>query len=126
MHFKYPVKHWLTTLTLGPLLMIIYDAFISTRLMNESVGIYILFLMFGVCFSLPAFFLYLFIYNRIIKEKISNLSIKTILNVIGVTLVIAIFLLIKGSMSQLLIFCYSIAIVVGSLFYRLRPREVKF
>ncbi len=93
--------------------------------MNDSVGIFLLFLMYGAFFSLPAFFLYLFAFNRIVKIPISDLIIKTTLNAIGIVAVVLTFLLIKGSMMQMLMISYSISLVISSLLFNLRRKDVK-
>lgn len=125
MSFNYPLKHWLTSLAIGPLIMIIYDTVISAKLMNDAIGMYFLFLLYGVFFSLPTLILYLFLYSRVVNTQTSNLVSKTILNFLGVVGIVVTFLLIGGSMSQILTLSYSGALIFGSLLYNIRPKQVK-
>jgi hypothetical protein len=64
-------------------------------------------------------------FNKIVKTDMSNWTIKIILNLVAITGTMLTFLLIKGSMTELLIICYSVGLIVGSIFYRVRPREIK-
>lgn len=121
MNLAYPLKHWLTSLSIGPLMMIIYDAFSSSKLMNDAFVTCLLFVTFGLFFSLPVFILYVLVYNRIIKTDQSNLTIKIILNIIGVIGVVTTFSVIKGSITMVASICYSIALITGSIFYKVRP-----
>ena len=110
---------------MGPTIMIIYDTIDNSKLMNDAVGIYFLFLAFGLFFSLPAFILYALTYNSIVKTDRSNLTIKTILNVLGILAIVVTFSLIKGILIMKASIFYSIGLIVASLFYNVRPKEIK-
>ncbi len=124
MNLAYPIKHWLTSLVIGPLIMITYDAVTSSKLMVDAIGIFFLFLTFGLLLSLPTFILYILTFTTLIKKEISNLTIKIILNTLAIIGTVLTFLTIKGSMTELLIICYSTSLIVGSLLYRVRPKEI--
>ncbi len=123
MNFAYPLKHWLTSLVTGPIIMITYDTVTSSKLMGDAIGIFFLFVTFGLLISLPTFILYVLTFTTLIKKEISNLTLKIVLNTLAITGTVLTFLIIKGSMTELLIICYSTALIVGSFFYRVRPKE---
>jgi Sec-independent protein secretion pathway component TatC len=105
--------------------MIIYDTIENSKLMNDAVGVYFLFVSFGLLFSLPAFIIYALTYNAIVKTDKSNLTIKTVLIALGILGVVATFSLIKGALIFKASIFYSIGLIVGSLFYNVRPREIE-
>jgi Sec-independent protein secretion pathway component TatC len=125
MKLGYPIKHWLTSLVIGPTIMIIYDTIYNSKLMNDAVGVYFLFVAFGLFFSLPTFILYALTYNSIIKTDKSNFTIKTILIVLGILGIVVTFSLIKGTLTMKASIFYSIGLIIGSLFYKVRPKEIK-
>lgn len=125
MNLEYPIKHWLTSLTLGPLIMIIYDMVDNSKLMNDAGGIFFLFLVFGLLFSLPLLVLYALTYNFLTKNIKSNLMIKVILNLLGVLGIVITFSLIKGSMTVMASVFYSIGLIIASLFYNIRTKEIE-
>ena len=122
---RYPIKHWLTSLIIGPTIMIIYDTIENSKLMIDAVGVYFLFVSFGILFSLPTFIVYALTYNAIIKTDKSNLTIKAILIAFGILGVVVTFSLIKGTLIFKASIFYSIGLIIGSLFYNVRPKEVK-
>jgi Sec-independent protein secretion pathway component TatC len=105
--------------------MIIYDTIYNSKLMNDAVGVYFLFVAFGLFFSLPTFILYALTYNSIIKTDKSNFTIKTILIVLGILGIVVTFSLIKGTLTMKASIFYSIGLIIGSLFYKVRPKEIK-
>jgi len=105
--------------------MITYDAVISSKLMVDAIGIFFLFVTFGLFFALPTFIQYILTFKRVIKRGMSILTVKLILNMLAITGTVLTFLIVKGSMTELLIICYSSALIVGSLFYRVRPKQIK-
>lgn len=124
MNMAYPLKHWLTSLVIGPLIMITYDAVTSSKLMVDAIGVFFLFLAFGLLLSLPTFILYIFTFTTLIKKEISNLTVKIILNMLAIIGTVLTFLIIQGSMTEFLIICYSTSLIVGSLLYRVRPKQI--
>ena len=125
MNLGYPIKHWLTSLIIGPTIMIIYDTIDNSKLMIDAVGVYFLFVTFGLFFSLPTFILYALTYNSIIKTNKSNLTIKTILNILGILGIVVTFSLIKGTLTMKASIFYSTALMIASLCFKVRPKEIK-
>jgi hypothetical protein len=122
MKLGYPLKHWLTSLIIAPLTMILYDTISSSKLLPDTAGVYFLFIPYGLLFSLPVFGLYLLIFNMIIKTDKSSLTIKVILDAIAIIGVVATFSLIGDSIEMKLSIFYSVALVIASTFFRVRPR----
>jgi hypothetical protein len=105
--------------------MIVYDAMDNSKLMNDAVGVYFLFVSFGFVFSLPTFILYALAYNAIIRTDRSNLMIKTVLIALAILGVVVTFSLIKGTLIFKASTFYSVGLIVGSLFYGVRPKEIE-
>jgi hypothetical protein len=127
MKFQYPLKHWLTTMLLGPTLMIGYDLVSTSKLMVDAFGLFLLFVAFGLLFSLPVFLLYLWTFNRMTTRKNSDFVIKAALDLGGVIAIAVMFLvIIKGTMSVMLTFCYSIALIISSLFFRIGDKKLEW
>lgn len=115
----------MTSLVIGPLIFIIYDTVDNSELMTDAGGIYFLFLLFGPLLSLPLLILYTLTYNFLIKNIKSDLTIKILLNLFGVLGIVITFLIINGSIATMLTIFYSIGLVVTSLFYSIRTREIE-
>ena len=105
--------------------MIIYDTIENSKLMTDAVGVYFLFISFGLVFSLPTFIIYALTYNAIIKTDKSNLTIKTVLIALGILGVVVTFSLIKGTLIFKASIFYSTGLIIGSFFYNVRPKEIK-
>jgi hypothetical protein len=118
--YAYPLKHWATTLSIGPLLAIIYDSISNSGLITGGIQIYFLFVIYGVVFSLPVLLLYTLMFNWITKTNKSDIVIKTFLNVFTIGGVFLTFSLIGGSISMMASIAYSVAVLLASTFYKLR------
>lgn len=105
--------------------MTIYDSLENSKLMNDAVEVYFLFISFGLIFSIPTFIVYALAYNAIVKSDKSNLTIKAILVALGILGVVVTFSLIKGTLIFKASIFYSIGLIIGSLFYNIRPKEIK-
>lgn len=118
----YPFKHWITSLVLGPLFEFIYALFYNSnfKLSTDIISIYILYLIFGLVFSLPVFVCYLILFNVLIKKRVSTKMIKILLNLLAI---VSMFFLIKSiggtAMTTSLCISYSIGILICSYFYKL-------
>lgn len=120
----YPVKHWLTTLAIGPLILIIGDSISSFGFVFSTSGVYFLYAIFGLVFSLPVFGVYFWIYKKLAKTSLSSIAIKIILTSLGGIGIAVSFALINGSMVVEEVVSYSIALLIASTFYRIRPNEI--
>ena len=117
----YPFEHWVVTILIGPLLLVPYELIRSSY--QDAIGaleMFLLYLVFGLVYSLPDLIAYYFAYKTIIKRLNSERLIKTILNCIAIIGVVLTFLLIRGSLAVTLAIAYSIAVVISSLFPKLR------
>ncbi|WP_116545489.1 hypothetical protein [Pontibacter virosus] len=122
MNKLYPIQLWLTTIILvAPLLMIL--AGLVNNEWNMGFEVLLLFVFFGLAFSLPAF-LVCFAFYKILTVKISSpILIKILLNLIIVGAVLITFALISGSLAFRLSIVYSASVVIASLFYSVKRKE---
>lgn len=114
----YPVKHFLTTIILTPLLIELY-AFIVDQ---ESLigGIYFTMLALSFGFALPTYTIYHIAYVQLLKKKPGSLVAKSILNVIAILGYLMTMVILQGGLSFDLIFAaYPIVIVLTSFLFRL-------
>jgi hypothetical protein len=120
----YPYKHFLTTIILGPALVFAQELRpVNLANMWDTYSAYLLFLMFGFVFALPAFVVYLLVYRLLIKRPVSFALIKIILNCIAIVGLFITMKLIGGSLTNEIIVAYVIAIVISSLFYRIGKQK---
>jgi len=121
MNKSYPIKHWVTTLALGPLLPVLYGIiFTKDDQVFGDLETYPLFIMFGLLFSLPVLFIYVFTFRFLIKKIDSAILIKTILNIVVIAGVFITFQVIKGGMAMALSKAYSVAAIISSLLFRIK------
>jgi len=124
LNLGYPLRHWLTSLAIGPFIAFIYET-ISYKVPNDALGTYFLFVTFGLVFSLPTFILYVLTFNKLLQTKMSGWTIKVVLDIVAVLGVIVTFSLIKGSMTLKASIFYSVAILISSTFFRVRQKEIE-
>jgi hypothetical protein len=89
----------------------------------DIVELFPVFILFGLVFSIPCFFIYYFIFIRLSKTNLSPILIKLILNTLAVMGIIVSWKIMEGSMADQLTIIYSIAVIVSSLFYRIRSNK---
>jgi hypothetical protein len=121
MNFTYPYKHWLSTISLAPLILVFYDSVISKK--NVMLGLldfYLLFVLFGAIFSIPVLVVYVFAFKTLIRRSISPLKIRLVLTVFTLVSAVVSLRLIGGSLMASLMVSYSIAIVICAWLFDLR------
>ncbi len=120
----YPIKHWLLTLLISPLILFLYSfLFLGGDSFSDFLGLYFVFILFGIVISLPALICYYFTFY-LLKTKINSaLQLKTILNVIAITGIFITFLIMEGSSIFDFILCYSIAVIICSGFSKIKKKE---
>jgi hypothetical protein len=117
----YPIKHWLTTLMIGPLLLGIYEAIrASDRNVWGELQTYPLFLVLGLVYSFPVFLMYCLAFNLLIKTTATPWLIKTILNTGAIACVFISFKIIGGSLALTLSIAYSMALLISSFFFKVQ------
>ena len=117
----YPYKHWLTSLAVGPLIWLAQDFFSRGSSQIDVIGIYMLFIIFGLFFSLPVFVLHLLLFNLLIRKTNSIFIIKTILNLITIPCIFIAIKLIGGTlMTPLLGLYYSVALIICSFLFKVK------
>jgi hypothetical protein len=120
----YPFKHWLSSLLLGSLIILISDLVKGNNTVDDALGVAMLFFMFGFLFSLPVLVVYLLLYYTLVHLISSSILIKIVLNLVTT---IGIFITIRcvgGSMMTIdLALYYSVIAVICSLIFRIKKRE---
>src|SRR5258705_2449698 len=120
----YPLKQWLVTLTISPLLLAVYEYFFSSSAAAaDYINLYILFLFFGITYSLPVFAIYYFSFFLLSKRVKSPLSIKIILNIIAITRVYITFKILGGTLTPSLSITYIVTIFVSSLVLKISIKK---
>ncbi len=123
---SYPVKHWLSSVALGPFILVLYDLLIYRHNeMLSQIQFYFLFLFFGFCFSLPISIAYFFAFKMLVKIKTPVLAIRTILLVGAICGTLLIIKLIGGSIMIALMVSYSLAVFISSWFYTIETNDTQ-
>jgi hypothetical protein len=126
MILTYPLKHWLCTLALGPLILWMYDRlFTHNNPMLSGIEFYFMFFLFGFVFSIPALVVYYFSFRIILGKVSSKIAAKLILLAIAVPATLFTFYLIGGTLMHPLMISYSAALIVASMFFKLNGRTEK-
>jgi hypothetical protein len=121
---SYPFKHWLTSLAVGPLILMTQDIVSGNNNLNDAVGIYFLFVVFGLFYSFPVFILYLLLFSFLIRKTDSAFIVKTVLNLITIIGGFFTIKLIGGTMmTPILASYYAVALIVCSLFYKIKEQN---
>ncbi|MCD6068290.1 MAG: hypothetical protein K0S33_3116 [Bacteroidetes bacterium] len=119
----YPYKHWLTSLVIVPFILLIGDLISGNNTLNNALAVFVLFILFGLVCSFPVFAIYLLVFNVLIRKTNSVFIIKAILNVITIAGVFITVKLIGGTMMTVVLAAYySGAIIICSLFYKIKKQ----
>jgi hypothetical protein len=120
-HNSYPYKHWLTTLIVSALTIFFIDVITGNNNFNDALGICILFIIYGLFFSLPMFILYLLLFYILIRQVNSIFIIKTILNAATICGTFITIQLIGGTMmTPKLALFYSIILIICSFIFKIK------
>jgi hypothetical protein len=120
MNKYYPLQHWLATLIIAPLLMIVYKL---TRVGSTlRVEFYAFVLLYSFLFSIPGFLLYTGLFHLIGKSKKPAYLIKIILNSCAICIGLATLLFIEKSLINLFII-YTIAVIISSFLFKIYKTE---
>jgi|GEM_PF-3349352 len=120
----YPVKHWLVTLVLGS----ITTALFSYLIYGEGAGLLEIFpflVLWGMVLSLPSLLLYYLLFIVWIKKMKSPMKQKLILNLIAIICMAISFMLLTdfdGSILLSFLTGYLVAIILSSLFLKIREQ----
>jgi hypothetical protein len=123
----YVIGHWVLTLLIAPFTSQAIDYFYGAN-PHQVVGLleaYPISLLFSLAFSLPAFLVYLTCFYFLSKHDTNFLLSKFILIAVSVLGIFITQTIIKGSMSQDIIFAYSVTAIIVGLILRLRKPKIK-
>ena len=116
MALEYPIKHWLGTLAVGPVIVLIYDAVFShNNSMLSGPEFYVLIFLFGLLFSLPSLLIYYFCYKMVSRKVKSKLRTKMVLLIIAIVETLLTLYLIGGTLMNPLMISYSAALVMTAI-----------
>ena len=124
MNKNYPLYNWITTIIIGPILFTVYEILFKNESISSMLEMIPLFILMGIIFSIPVLILNILIFNLLSKIITSKIFMKFILTVVGITGVVVTFKIIGGTLSNNLTIYYSIAIILSSIFVKLKNVEL--
>lgn len=111
----YPVKHWLVTLAIGPIVVALYEYMLSNdNSLFTVLELYPIFLIMSFIFSMPMLFIHYLLFISLVRTTLPTLAIKSILNMVTIIGILITFYLIGGSARHSYSLSYSIAVIVCS------------
>jgi phosphoglycerol transferase MdoB-like AlkP superfamily enzyme len=118
---SYIFKHWSATLIIAPFLLALWEMFRSEK--NgwlDILGMYPLFLFFGLLFSLPALLFYCRLFVLLGKSNM-EIAIRKLLLIGFAVLSIAITLwFVDGTLAPMLATAYSVAAIISGFLFKLQ------
>ena len=122
----YPIKHWLATLAIAPLLLSLSDRMKPHNSGDISFGeLYPIFIAYGLLFALPALLLYYIAFYFVMNNcNFSSILIKIILDTIAILSLIITGLFFGTELTSEFFIGYSIAIILTSLFFKIRNKSL--
>lgn len=117
----YPFQVWISTIVIGgPVLISIIGQFYGNGLVSfiQNFSWNMVFIPFGIFYSLPVLGLYYIVYRSLIRKEISPLIIKIILCLLCVAGIVVTLNLIHGSMVPFLSLTYSVSVVFSSFVFK--------
>ena len=120
MDFNYPIKHWVSTLLISPILLAIYDRFTESSFMFDMLSTYVLFLFMGALFSSPALFIYYWVHRYLETTQLKGLYIKLILVTLASTLIFVVFKIIAGAAQTQFTVAYVLGVSISAWFFPIR------
>ena len=120
MRWSYLVKHWFSTLFIGPAIaqiMLLVDSI--DNLLFGFFEYYFLFIIFGIFFSTPTYLVYSLLYWYLAKKNLDEWKAKVILIFVAITGIVMTFSAIGGSVSDYGIISYSISSLLTGIFFKL-------
>ena len=110
---------------MGSLIMFAYEALKAMYFGLNSLKMLMICIIFGLLFSIPIFILNVWIYNKLLKTKKSDQTIRIILNAIAIAGVVIIISLITSSITSDVMLWFSTAVILGSLLLEVRPPQIR-
>ncbi|ANE52299.1 hypothetical protein SY85_19225 [Flavisolibacter tropicus] len=117
----FPLQLWVLTIVLGPILLCIGGAVYDIGLLDntKNLEVILLFIPFGLFFSLPTFLVVCLAYF-LTQEKLPATFVRLLLIILAIIGVCVTFWLIEGSLAIPLSITYSLTVVISSLFLKVR------
>ena len=129
MILTFPLKHWITTVIAGPVLLTLFKALFVQELIFQEVNFYYLInclahylglVLVGIIMSLPILVIYYFIHAHLLDSRLNDTQIRVILIsfVVG-TAVLLLWNITDSTFRLPMIFSYSVIAIVSGLRYSL-------
>lgn len=124
MNWTYLFKHWFGTLLIAPIIAQVIELIITknNQIFSFSES-YLLFLIFGLFFSIPTYLLYIFLYYFLIQKNINTVCSKIILISFAVSGIIITFWIIGGTFSFKGALSYSLSSIVTGLIFKINYKQ---
>lgn len=125
-NYSYVIKLWLISVgVVSPIFLGMFT--ISNNSgdfrLNDSLGVIVLFIFFGLFFSIPTLLLCLAVFWGLRKTRISNLYLKLVLDLISILGIYVTFYFIDmGAMMNAYFLIYAVSVVISSIIIPLRSR----
>jgi len=126
MNKLYPLQLWLTTIVVvAPVLIFFGSMIFDPSFLRDpnSLGVILLFIAFGLGYSLPTFLVSIIVFDIIARRIKSPLVIKMLLNFVSILGAFATFLIIGGSGAISGGLIYSTGIIISSLLFRVYKKN---
>ncbi len=119
---KYPVKHWLLTLLLGPII-IGFTAWmrageVGPNELGQAFSMAILFMVFGTILSIPAALAYRLLFARMLASGRTNAEVLVAGNALVLVMMGITMWIIGGYAMPTFFIGYSCALLIGNVFLR--------
>ena len=122
----YPFKLWIISIgIIAPVLVGLFATINNSSYFSKSnsIGVILVFILFGLIFSIPTFLISMILFKILFEKSISVTVIKVLINLIGIAGVLITFRIIElNDDSNTYAIIYSFSIVIASFFVSIRNK----
>ena len=121
----YPTKVWLATIVmLAPVIIVIIELYRDANYLanNDNLKVLLLFIVFGIFFSLPALALTYISFSILANKNSSEYLIRILCAVVALLCTFMIFWFINGTAATKLALIYSTSVVIASFLFKVKHR----
>jgi len=119
----YHFKHWLLTILVAPVFLVISFSISDKSFIPNFIQIYFISLVVGFIFSTPAFLFYCVIFYIALDRVTSVLIMKTLMNLTAITGLLSTLYFMFDSLDREVSIPYTVAIILSSLFLKITKKE---
>ena len=124
MDSRYPYRHWLLTLLIGPCLLALFS-FLSDGI-NDVLSFFEALpyvILFEIVASFPVLLLYVLLFNIVPYKKISLPVLKWIFNVFIIGCILLVYQILGGIYFSWYTISYPVAVIISSLFLKIKAKD---